>query len=105
MSTAIWIETGFNDAVLQRAKKDIYISGRWQRAGMEIPVCFIHASQGHTHGPVCRLYLLVVDMNVVYRFISDNMGLGNTGETFLVKKILTISICSSAPFYTIIWPF
>ena len=64
-------------------------------------------SEAHdTQGQFSGYIVLEVDMNVIYGFISDNTGLGSTGETFLVKKMHeTMNFYSSALFYMILRPF
>lgn len=80
--------TFFNTTVLKKAKSDIYYSGPvatndWKYPYILNMVSVAHDSQDQFAGYI----VLEVDMKVVYDFISDNTGLGRTGETFLVKKI------------------
>lgn len=78
----------FNDTVLKEAKSDIYISGPVATKDWKYPYILYMISQARdTQGQFAGYIILIVDMNVVYGFISDNIGLGRTGETFLVKKI------------------
>jgi len=80
--------TVFNDTVLKQAKKDIYISGPVATQDWRYPYILYMISQARdAQGQFTGYIILVVDMNVIYGFISDNTGLGSTGETFLVKKI------------------
>ncbi len=80
--------TFFNDAVLQKAQKDIYISGPVAAKDWKHPYILYLLSAAHdTQSQFAGYIVLEVDMNVIYQFISDNTGLGSTGETFLVKKM------------------
>ncbi len=80
--------TFFNAAVLQKAKKDIYYSGPVAAKDWKYPyILYMISKARDTQGQFTGYIVLVVDMNVIYGFISDNTGLGNTGETFLVKKL------------------
>ena len=80
--------TFFNDTVLEKAKKDIYISGPVATKDWKYPYILYMISEAHdTQGQFAGYIVLEVDMNVIYDFISDNTGLGSTGETFLVKKM------------------
>ena len=81
--------TFFNADVLKKARQDIYISGPVATKDLKYPyilymILEAYDTQDHFSGYI----VLEVDMNVVYGFISDNTGLGSTGETFLVKKVL-----------------
>ena len=79
--------TIFNDRVLKEAKNGIYDSGPVATKDWKYPYILYMISAAHdTQGQFSGYIVLVVDMNVVYSFISDNTGLGSTGETFLVKK-------------------
>ena len=79
--------TVFNDTVLKNAKKDIYISGPVATKDWKYPYILYMISQARdTQGQFAGYIVLEVDMNVIYGFISDNTGVGSTGETFLVKK-------------------
>ena len=80
--------TFFNTPYLKRQKAISTISGPvatndWKYPYILYMVSVAHDSQGQFAGYI----VLEVDMKVVYDFISDNTGLGRTGETFLVKKI------------------
>ncbi len=78
----------FNDTVLGKAKNDIYFSGPVATRELKYPYIVYMISQARdTQGNFIGYIVLQVDMNVVYGFISDNTGLGRTGETFLVKKM------------------
>ncbi len=80
--------TFFNATVLEKAKSDIYISGPVATKDWKYPYILYMLSQAHdTQDQFSGYIVLEVDMNVIYGFISDNTGLGSTGETFLVKKI------------------
>jgi len=80
--------TFFNANVLQKAKSDIYDSGPVATKDWKYPYILYMVSQAYdTQGQFSGYIVLVVDMNVIYSFISDNTGLGSTGETFLVKKM------------------
>ena len=77
----------FNDNVLEKAKKDIYYSGPVATGEWKYPYILYMLSQAHDSQEQFAGYIvLVVDMNVIYGFISDITGLGSTGEAFLVKK-------------------
>jgi diguanylate cyclase (GGDEF)-like protein len=79
--------TFFNAGVLKKARKDIYISGPVATKDLKYPYILYMVLEAHdTQGQFSGYIVLEVDMNVVYGFISDNTGLGSTGETFLVKK-------------------
>ena len=79
--------TLFNDRVLKEAKNGIYDSGPVATKDLKYPYILYMISAAHdTQGQFSGYIVLVVDMNVVYGFISDNTGLCSTGETFLVKK-------------------
>jgi diguanylate cyclase (GGDEF)-like protein len=79
----------FNATVLKKAKSGIYNSGPVATKDWEYPYILYMISQARdTQGQFSGYIVLVVDMNVVYGFISDNTGLGSTGETFLVKKMM-----------------
>ncbi len=77
----------FNNTVLKKAKSDVYISGPVATKDWKYPYILYMISEAFdTQDQFCGYIVLVVDMNVIYGFISDNTGLGTTGETFLVKK-------------------
>jgi len=81
--------TIFNATVLKKAKKDIYISGPAATKDWRYPYVLYMLSQARdTQDHFAGYIVMQVDMNVVYDFISDKTGLGNTGETFLVKKMV-----------------
>jgi len=80
--------TIFNDTVLKKAKRDIYYSGPVATGEWKYPYILYLISQARdTQGQFAGYIVLVVDMNVIYNVISDNTGLGSTGETFLAKKV------------------
>jgi diguanylate cyclase (GGDEF)-like protein len=87
--TQVYLDrTFFNVAVLDKAKRDIYISGPVATKDWKYPYILYMLSEAHdTQGQFSGYIVLVVDMNVIYAFISDNTGLGATGETFLVKTM------------------
>ncbi len=78
----------FNAEVLIKALKDGYISdpvltGDKSSAYNVFMVSGVNDIQGLFSGYV----VLVIDMNAVYDFISSNTGVGNTGETLLLKRM------------------
>jgi diguanylate cyclase (GGDEF)-like protein len=80
--------TIFNATILEKAKSGIYDSGPVAVKAWKCPYILYMISQARdTQGQFSGYIVLVVDMNVIYSFISDNTGLGRTGETFLVKKM------------------
>jgi len=80
--------TFFNDNVLTKAKEHIYVSGPVATKDWTYPYILYMVSDAlDTQGQFTGYIVLEVDMNIVYDFISDNTGLGRTGETFLVKKM------------------
>ena len=81
--------TIFNDTVLKKAKSDIYISGPVVAKDWKYPYILYMLSEARdTQDQFSGYIVLEVNMNVIYDFISDNTGLGSTGETFLVKKMV-----------------
>jgi len=77
----------FNSKVLQKAKGNVYFSGPVATDDWKYPYILYMVSDAYdTQGQFTGYIVLDVDMNQVYNFISDKTGLGNTGETFLVKK-------------------
>jgi diguanylate cyclase (GGDEF)-like protein len=80
--------TFFNDTVLNKAKNGIYLSGPVTTKDLKYPYILYMLSQARdTQGQFAGYIVLEIDMSIVYGFISDNTGLGRTGETFLVKKM------------------
>lgn len=80
--------TFFNATVLKKAKSDIYISGPVATKDWRYPYILYMISEARdTQDKFSGYIVLQVDMNVIYGFISDNTGLGSTGETFLLKKM------------------
>ncbi len=80
--------TFFNARVLQKAKSDIYYSGPVASNDWKYPyILYMISAARDTQDQFIGYIVLEVDMNVIYDFISDNTGLGSTGETFLIKKI------------------
>jgi len=77
----------FNDTVLNKAKTSIYTSGPVVTKDWKYPYVLYMVYQAEdTEGKFAGYIVLQVDMKVIYDFISDNTGLGSTGETFLLKK-------------------
>ncbi len=87
--TMVYLDrTFFNDTVLKKAKSSIYNSGPVATKDWQYPYILYMISNAYdTQGQFSGYIVLVVDMNVIYGFMSDNTGLGSTGETFLVKKM------------------
>ena len=82
-------KTFFNNTVLDRARKGIYYSGPVATKDWKYPTILYMISEAHdTQNQFTGYIVSVVDMNVIYHFISDNTGLGSTGETFLVKRMM-----------------
>jgi len=78
----------FNDNVLGKARNDIYFSGPVASKELKYPYILYMLTQAwDTQNQFAGYIVLEIDMNVVYGFISDNTGLGRTGETYLVKKM------------------
>jgi diguanylate cyclase (GGDEF)-like protein len=78
----------FNDTVLQKAKRDVYYSGPVGTQDWKYPYILYMVLEAHdTQDQFTGYIVLQLDMNVIYSFISDNTGLGSTGETLLVKKV------------------
>ena len=79
--------TFFNAKALEKARNDFYFSGPVSSNELKYPyILYLIAQARDTQDQFAGYIVLEVDMKVVYGFISDNTGLGTTGETFLVKK-------------------
>jgi len=78
----------FNETMLQQARTGILYSGPQATKDWKYPYILYMVSEAvDTNGRFCGYIVLVLDMNVIYDFIADNTGLGQTGETFLLKKM------------------
>jgi len=81
-------KTFFDATVLSKAKSGIYYSGPVATKEWKYPyILYMVGAAYDTEGQFAGYIVLELDMKVVYNFISDNTGLGKTGETFLVKKM------------------
>ncbi len=81
-------KTIFNESVLNKAQADIYDSGPVATQDWKYPyILYMISGVRDTQGQFAGYIALVVDMNLVYNFLSDNTGLGSTGETLLVKPM------------------
>ena len=79
--------TIFNAAVLKRAKTVISYSGPAATGEWKYPyILNMVLGAKDTQDQFSGYIVLLVDMSLVYNFISDNTGLGSSGETFLVRK-------------------
>jgi len=78
----------FNDTTLKKARNSIYSSDPVATKDWKYPYILYMASRAHdTQGQFTGYIVLQVDMKIIYDVISDNTGLGSTGETFLVRKL------------------
>jgi len=78
----------FNQTMLQKARTGILYNGPQATKDWKYPYILYMVTEAlDTNGRFCGYIVLVLDMNVIYDFIADNTGLGQTGETFLLKKM------------------
>jgi len=78
----------FNEAALNKTKQGVYVSGPAATGEWRFPyVLYLLTTAVDTQGHFVGFVALQIDMKLIYDVISDNTGLGTTGETFLVKKM------------------
>ncbi len=78
----------FTPEELAKAREDVWISDPLSKPDEHHPVVvFMTTAVNDADGKMCGYAVLVVDMQLVYGFLSNNTSVGKTGETYLVKKL------------------